>query len=84
VAMPPVYLPHLFRVTGDGRLPSSTAGFQRIWLVLYPDFAHPGVPEKARAWMDHHHHFVRPLHESSMILVGLYERNDAQLIPAGN
>lgn len=84
VATPPVYLPHLFRATGDGRLPSSTAGFQRIWLVLYPDFAHPGVPEKARGWMDQHHRFVQPLHESSMIFVGLYERNDAQLIPAGN
>ena len=84
VATPPVYLSHLFRVTGDGRLPSSTGGFQRIWLVLYPDFAHPGVPERARAWMDQHHRFVQLLHESSMAFVGLYERNDAQLIPAGN
>ena len=34
--------------------------------------------------MDQHHRFVQPLHESRMIFVGLYERKDAQLIPAGN
>ena len=84
MATPPVYLPHLFRVTGDGRLPSATGGFQRIWLVLYPDFAHLGVPERTRDWMDQHHHFVEALHESGMIFVGLYERKDTQLIPAGN
>jgi uncharacterized membrane protein len=79
----PVYLPHLFRVTGDGRLPQSTSGFRRIWLVLYPDFAHPGVPEKTRDWMDNHHHFLQPLHNSSTVFVGLYERQDPQLVPAG-
>ena len=51
VATPPVYLPHLFRATGDGRLPSSTGGFRRIWLVLYPDHFHPDVPKKlAPGW----------------------------------
>jgi hypothetical protein len=79
----PVYLPHLFRVTGDGRLPQSTSGFNRIWLVLYPDFAHPGVPEKTRDWMDNHHHFLQPLHDSSTVFVGLYERQDPQLVPTG-
>jgi hypothetical protein len=74
----------LFQVTGDGRLPSSTGGFQRIWLGLYPDFAHPGVTEKARGWMDEHHQFVQALHDSKMVFVGLYERKDAQLIPAMN
>jgi uncharacterized membrane protein len=79
----PVYLAHLFQVTGDGRLPQSTSGFKRIWLVLYPDFAHPGVPEKTRDWMDHHHHFLQPLHNSSMVFVGLYERQDAPLALTG-
>jgi len=79
----PVYLPHLFRVTGDGRLPQSTNGFQRIWLVLYPDFAHPGVADKDHGWMDQHHHFLRVLHDSSTAFVGLYERRDSQLAPTG-
>jgi uncharacterized membrane protein len=81
VATSPVYLPHLFRVTGDGRLPSSMDGFHRIWLVLYPDHFHPDRAEKTREWMDQHHHFVQPLHDSSTVFVGLYERKDAQLVP---
>jgi hypothetical protein len=78
-----VYLPHLFRVTGDGRLPQSTNGFQRIWLVLYPDFAHPGVADKDHGWMDQHHQFVRVLHDFGTVFVGLYERRDSQLAPTG-
>jgi len=84
VATAPVYLPHLFRATGDGRLPSSTDGFHRIWLVLYPDHFHPDRADKMREWMDQHHHFVQPLHNSATVFVGLYERNDAQLMPAMN
>jgi uncharacterized membrane protein len=78
----PVYLPHLFRLTGDGRLPQPTDGFRRIWLVLYPDFAHPGVAEKDHGWMDRHHQFVRAVHNSSTVFVGLYDRRDGQLVPA--
>jgi mannosyltransferase len=78
----PVYQPHLFRVTGDGRLPQSTSGFQRIWLVLYPDQFHPNLAETTRDWMNHHHHFVRVLYDSSTVFVGLYERQDPQLVPA--
>jgi hypothetical protein len=77
----PVYLSHLFRVTGDGRLPQSTGGFQRIWLVLYPDQFHPEIAEKSHGWMDQHHQFVRALHNSSTVFVGLYERRDPQLAP---
>ena len=83
VITPPVYLAHLFRATGDGRLPQSTSGFKRIWLVLYPDFAHPGTPEKTRDWMDNHHHFLRSLHNSSTVFVSLYERQGPQLVPTG-
>jgi mannosyltransferase len=78
---PPVYQPHLFRVTGDGRLPAAIGGFQRIWLVLYPDQFHPNLAETTRDWMNHHHHFVRPLYDSNGVFVGLYERQDAQLVP---
>ena len=82
VATPPVYLPHLFPVTGDGRLPSATGNFQRIWLVLYPDHFHPDRAEKTRDWMNQHHHFVQALYDSSTVFVGLYERQDPQLAPA--
>jgi uncharacterized membrane protein len=78
---PPVYQPHLFHVTGDGRLPQSASGIRRIWLVLYPDQFHPNVAETTRDWMDRHHHFVRALHESSTVFIGLYERRDPQLAP---
>jgi uncharacterized membrane protein len=78
----PVYQPHLFRVTGDGRLPQSTAGFKRVWLVLYPDQFHRDLAETTRDWMNRHHHFVRTLHESGTIFVGLYDRQDPQLAPA--
>ena len=82
MATPPVYLPHLFPVTGDGRLPSATGNFQRIWLVLYPDHFHPDRAEKTRDWMNQHHHFVQALYDSSTVFVGLYERQDPQLAPA--
>ncbi len=78
---PPVYQPHLFRVTGDGRLPQSTSGFRRIWLVLYPDQFHPDLAETTHDSMNHHHHFVRALYDSNAVFVGLYERQDAQLVP---
>jgi uncharacterized membrane protein len=78
---PPAYLPHKFRVIGDERLPQSIAGFKRIWLVLYPDQFHRDLAETARDWMNHHHHFVRALHDSSTVFVGLYERQDSQLVP---
>jgi uncharacterized membrane protein len=78
---PPVYQPHLFRVTGDGRLPQSTGGFQRVWLVLYPDQFHPNLAETTRDWMNHHHHFVRALYDSGTLFVGLYEPQDPQLAP---
>jgi uncharacterized membrane protein len=78
---PPVYEPHLFRVTGDGRLPQSTTGFRRIWLVLYPDQFHPDLAEITRNWMNHHHHFVRAIHDANGVFVGLYERQDPQLVP---
>jgi hypothetical protein len=81
VIAPPVYQPHLFRVTGDGRLPQSTRGFRRIWLVLYPDQFHPNLAETTRDWMNHHHHFVRAPYDSSTVFVGLYERQDPQLVP---
>jgi uncharacterized membrane protein len=84
VVTPPQHLPHLFRATGDGRLPQSTTVFKRIWLVLYPDHFHPEVPENARNWMDKHHHFVQTLHNSSTVFIGLYERRESQLVPAGN
>ncbi|MGO9526487.1 MAG: glycosyltransferase family 39 protein [Verrucomicrobiia bacterium] len=77
---PPVYQPHLFRVTGDGRLPQSTSGFRRIWLVLYPDQFHPNLAGTTRDWMNHHHHFVRALYDSNAVFVGLYERQDPQLV----
>jgi hypothetical protein len=79
---PPVYQPHLFRVTGDGRLPQSASGFQRIWLVLYSDQFHPNLAEMTRGWMDHHHHFIRAVFDSGTVFVGLYERQDPQLLPA--
>ncbi len=78
---PPVYQPHLFRVTGDGRLPQSTSGFRRIWLVLYPDQFHPDLAGTTHDWMNRHHHFVRALYDSSTVFVGLYERLDPQLAP---
>jgi hypothetical protein len=78
----PVYQPHLFRVIGDGRLPKSSDGYKRIWLVLYPDQFHRDLAETARDWMNRHHHFVKALHESSTVFVGLYDRQDAQLAPA--
>jgi mannosyltransferase len=81
MADPPAYLPHMFRVIGDDRLPESTSGFRRIWLVLYPDQFRPGFAETTRDWMDHHHHFVRALYSSSTTFVGLYEREDPQLAP---
>lgn len=81
VVTPPRYLAHLFRVTGDGQLPESTTSFHRIWLVLYPDQFHPDTANKTRDWMNLHHHFVRSLHESSTVFVGLYERQDPQLVP---
>ncbi|HTS16548.1 MAG TPA: glycosyltransferase family 39 protein [Verrucomicrobiae bacterium] len=77
----PVYQSHLFAVTGDGRLPQSTAGYKRIWLVLYPDQFHRDLAETARDWMNQHHHFLRALHESNTVFVGLYERRDPQLAP---
>lgn len=78
---PPVYQPHLFRVTGDGRIPQSTRGFQRIWLVLYPDQFHPDLAGTTRDWMNQHHHFVRAIHDANGVFVGLYERQDPQLVP---
>jgi uncharacterized membrane protein len=81
---PPVYQPHLFRVTGDGRLPQSTRGFKRIWLVLYPDQFHPDLAETTRDWMNHHHHFVRALYDANTVFVGLYERQDPQLVPVAS
>lgn len=78
---PPVYEPHLFGVTGDGRLPQSTGEIRRIWLVLYPDQFHPDLAETTRNWMNQHHHFVRAVYDSSTIFVGLYERQDPQLVP---
>jgi mannosyltransferase len=79
---PPVYQPHLFRVTGDGRLPQSSSGFRRIWLVLYPDQFHPDLAERARDWMNQHHHFVCAIYSSNTVFVGLYERQNPQLVPA--
>ncbi len=79
---PPAYLPHKFRVIGDERLPQSTSEFRRIWLVLYPDRFHPNLAETTRNWMNHHHHFVRALYDSGTVFVGLYERQDPQLVPA--
>ncbi len=81
VINPPVYQPHLFPVTGDGRLPQSTSGIHRIWLVLYPDQFHPNLAQTTRDWMDHHHHFVQTLYDSGGVFVGLYERQDPQLAP---
>jgi mannosyltransferase len=82
VVTPPKYLSHLFHVTGDGQLPKSTTGFNRIWLVLYPDQFHPDLAEQTRDWMNHHHNFVRPLYDSATVFVGLYDRRDPQLTPA--
>lgn len=78
----PAYQPHLFRVIGDGRLPKPDDGFRRIWLVLYPDQFHRDLTETTRDWMNRHHHFVKALHESSTVFVGLYDRHDTQLAPA--
>jgi len=80
----PVYQPHLFPVTGDGRLPQDTASCHRIWLVLYRDQFHRDLADSTRDWMNHHHHFVRALHDSTTIFVGLYERADPQLAPASH
>jgi uncharacterized membrane protein len=77
----PVYRPHLFLVTGDGRLPQSTAGYKRIWLILYPDQFHRDLAETTRNWMNQHHHFVKALRDSSTVFIGLYERLDPQLAP---
>jgi mannosyltransferase len=82
VVPPPKYLSHLFRVTGDGQLPKSTTSFHRIWLVLYPDQFHPDLATQTRDWMNHHHHFVQTLHDSSTVFIGLYDRRDPQLAPA--
>ena len=81
VVKQPEELPHLFAVIGDGRLPTNSAGFQRIWLVLYPDFKNEGVGEKIRTWMDSHHHFVQVLHNSPTLFIGLYERQGSELTP---
>lgn len=82
VVTPPKYLSHLFPVTGDGQLPKSTTSFSRIWLVLYPDQFHTDLAEQTRDWMNQHHHFVRPLHDSATVFIGLYDRRDPQLAPA--
>jgi hypothetical protein len=81
IIAPPAYLPHKFRVIGDERLPQSTTEFRRIWLVLYPDQFHPNLAEPTRDWMGHHHHFIRALYDSGNVFVGLYERQDPQLVP---
>jgi mannosyltransferase len=78
---PPVYQAHLFRVTGDGRLPQSASGFERIWLVLYPDQFHPSLAGTTHDWMDHHHRFLHSLYDSNGLFVGLYECRDPQLAP---
>ncbi|MGD1018260.1 MAG: glycosyltransferase family 39 protein [Verrucomicrobiia bacterium] len=78
---PPVYQPHLFPVTGDGRLPPSTSGIRRIWLVLYPDQFHPDLAQTTREWMNHHQHFVQTLYDSGSVFVGLYECQGPQLAP---
>jgi uncharacterized membrane protein len=81
VVIPPKYLSHLFHVTGDGQLPKSTISFDHIWLVLYPDQFHSDLAEQTHDWMNRHHHFVRALHDSSTIFIGLYDRRDPQLAP---
>jgi uncharacterized membrane protein len=79
----PENLPHFYGAVGDGRVPRSAGGCKRMWLVLYPDRFHPGVPEKTRGWMDAHHRLVKVLYDSRMVSVVLYERRDAVLTPAG-
>src|SRR5579859_5769184 len=77
VVTPPQYLSHLFRVTGDGRLPENAADFHRIWLVLYPDQFHPERVQQTIDWMNQHHHLVRWHYSSGTVLIGLYERQGA-------
>jgi hypothetical protein len=58
-----------------------SANFWRIWLVLYPDFKNPDFHETIRTWMDSHHHFVRTIHSSPTLFIGLYERQGSELTP---
>ena len=81
VVRQPEKLAHLFAVIGDGLLPQNDANFRRIWLVLYPDFKEWGFDEKIHEWMDVHHHFVRVLHSSPTLFIGLYERQGSELAP---
>jgi mannosyltransferase len=82
VVRQPEKLSHLFAVIGDGRLPQDGADYKRIWLILYPDFKEKGFDEKVLEWMDQHHHFVRWLHSSPTLLIGLYDRQDPELASA--
>ena len=82
VVRQPEKLAHLFGVIGDGQLPQGSKNISRIWLVLYPDFKNQGFDEKVLEWMDQHHHFVRWLHSSSTLLIGLYDRQDPELASA--
>jgi mannosyltransferase len=81
VVRQPEQLAHLFAVIGDGHLPQNDANFRRIWLVLYPDFKEQGFDEKVHKWMDGHHQFVRVLHSSPTLFIGLYDRQGPELAP---
>ncbi len=75
-------LPHFYRVIGDGQPPGDGTNYKRIWLVLYTDFRNPDAWEKVIEWMDnHHHHAVQFIHSSPGLLIGLYERTGAELMP---
>lgn len=82
VVRQPEKLSHLFAVIGDGHLPQNNTDFRRIWLVLYPDFKNQDFDEKVHEWMDQHHYFVRVLHSSPTLFIGLYERQGPELVPA--
>jgi len=63
--------PALYRVIGNGQLPSSAP--RRIWLVLWPDFQQPVFHNQVLAQMNAQHPRRREVFSSPQLLVMLYE-----------
>jgi hypothetical protein len=63
--------PSLYRVIGNGQLPSSAP--KRTWLVLWPDFQQPRFHNQVLAEMNARHPRHREVFSSPQLLVMLYE-----------
>jgi 4-amino-4-deoxy-L-arabinose transferase-like glycosyltransferase len=63
--------PALYRVIGNGQLPSSAP--RRIWLVLWPDFQQPGFHNQVLAEMNARRPRHREVFSSPQLLVMLYD-----------